>query len=201
MTDDGPKAPQMSRQVENRHALRKLAASASLRQSRAKPGWAEFGVRKGKSAKALLELLPADGSLHLFDSWQGLPENWVRRGSDSAGVPKGHFACPQPDLGDDRCMYWPGWFEETAPAYLSGVGAPISLAHLDCDLYSSTATVLEVLGTSFAQGSVLIFDDLFGYPKWQNHQWLAWSRWIGGRTHLWIGHTEKGQAAVRLGAP
>ena len=38
--------------------------------------WVEFGVREGVSAKVLLNNLPKNNKLYLFDSFEGLPEHW-----------------------------------------------------------------------------------------------------------------------------
>jgi len=180
-----------SPRVDGRVEIQRLVVEAVTVQG----PWAEFGVMEGKSARHLLEFLPPSGVLHLFDSWKGLPEAWKRR--PNSEVPKGAFACSQPDLEDARCVYWPGWFDDTLPGFASGHDEQIALAHLDCDLYSSTASVFRSIGHLLGPGTVLLFDDLFFYPLWRDHQWKAWAEWVGDRGHEWIGHT-KGQGAVLL---
>ncbi len=155
-------------------------------------------MRKGKSANYLLGLLPQGiGKLHLFDSWEGLPEEWYRGPGEVS--PVGHFKYKVPRWGDSRVIMHRGLFEDTLDGFRAdNPHMTLNLVHLDCDLYSSTLTVLECLRTMFAHGSILIFDDLFGYPFWRDGQWKAWQEWIGDMPYTWIAHTPKGQAAVRL---
>ena len=181
-----------ARLVSSRKNLLKLACAEA-----AGSRWAEFGVREGKSARRLLDLLPQGrGALHLFDSWEGLPEDWDL--GDEV-EPRGRYACDPPDFGDPRVTLWKGWFDETCEGYLKrNPRRQIALAHLDCDLYSSTSTVLDVLRTSFTRGTVLVFDDLFGYPNWMDGQWRAWREWVCDMPHTWLARTNRRQAAVRL---
>jgi len=56
-----------------------------------------------------------------------------------------------------------GPFEETLPAAFPSAHAQVALAHIDCDLYESTASVLKYLAPAFQDGSLLLFDDWFHY--------------------------------------
>jgi hypothetical protein len=51
--------------------------------------------------------------LHGFDSFQGLPENWLPQ------RPAGCFSLQGlvSELHDDRVTFFKGWFEETLPSY------------------------------------------------------------------------------------
>ena len=72
-----------------------------------------------------------------------------------------------------------GWFEETLPRFVSQHPDPILFLHIDCDLYSSTKTVFNFLGKQLAPGSVIIFDEYFNYPGWQEHEHRAFSEFVG----------------------
>lgn len=112
-------------------------------------------------------------ALHLFDSFQGLPapEHPVDR--DSANVKSGHWKQgsyvglnPQ-ELGAlcastydaNRLRIVPGWFKDSLPTIPPQTR--FAMVHLDCDLYSSTAEVLEHVFANrlLAEGAVLFFDD------------------------------------------
>jgi hypothetical protein len=41
-------------------------------------------------------------------------------------------------------------------------------------LYSSTVTVLEHVGSRLGPGSVIVFDEYFNYPGWEQHEHRAW---------------------------
>jgi hypothetical protein len=42
--------------------------------------------------------------------------------------------------------------------------------HIDCDLYSSTSAVFAAIGETIREGTVVVFDELYGYPGWQQHE-------------------------------
>ncbi|WP_395699775.1 tetratricopeptide repeat protein [Aquabacterium sp.] len=114
----------------------------------------EFGVRWGKSIRQLAALVP--GPVHGFDSFEGLPEAWHHepRGSYSTG---GQLPEVPPNVTLHR-----GWFNESLPPFLLSQPGPLRLANIDCDLYSSTATVLSLLAGRVGPGTVLVFDEYIG---------------------------------------
>ncbi len=66
-------------------------------------------------------------------------------------------------------------------AFVAAQPEPISVLHIDCDLYSSTVTVLEALAPSIRRGSVLVFDDYWGFPGWREHEYRAFQEFIQAR--------------------
>jgi hypothetical protein len=185
-----------TRQFSSRKNLRAFAAGvACSHENYDQQRWAEFGVRKGNSARHLLELLPRSGTLDLFDSWLGLPEEWDR-GPNAESLPENHFACSVPTFTDTRVGVYEGWFRDTLPGYVSEMHGTLTLVHLDCDLYSSTKTVLDAIRPFIDAETVLLFDDFFGYPRYREHQWRAWEE--SGIEGRWLAHTPKGQALVKV---
>ena len=55
-----------------------------------------------------------------------------------------------------------GWFDATLP-YSRNHISKIALAHIDCDVYESTRTVLWTMEPALQDGSLLLFDDYFCY--------------------------------------
>ena len=51
-----------------------------------------------------------------------------------------------------------GWFSDTVPGFASR-GEPISLLHIDCDLYTSTKDCLPFLQPNVSNGGAVVFDD------------------------------------------
>ena len=140
----------------------------------------EFGVEKGASANFIAQNLNGrDGAmLHGFDSFEGLPEAWdgtlETRGSFGRGgaIPK-----VLPNVTIHK-----GWFAETLPDFCQrNENSGISLLHIDCDLYSSTATVLAHAGDLLKPGSIVVFDEYFNYHGWQNHEFKAWQEFAAER--------------------
>jgi predicted O-methyltransferase YrrM len=140
----------------------------------------EFGVQKGASASFIAERLNgrAGATLHGFDSFEGLPESWL--GTFEA---RGKFGVggAVPNLPPNVTIH-KGWFEETLPGFCQrNQNAGISLLHMDCDLYSSTATVLAHAGDLLRPGSIVVFDEYFNYHGWQNHEFKAWQEFAAAR--------------------
>lgn len=128
--------------------------------------WLEFGVFFGRSINILASLY--SGDIHGFDSFQGLPEDW------KAGEPKGSYSTGGrvPEVAQNVKLHQ-GWFDQTLPAFLQHCSEPVAFVHIDCDLYSSTQTVLTLLATRFVPGTVLVFDDFYGYDGFENHEFKA----------------------------
>lgn len=137
----------------------------------------EFGVGAGTTLRIIEKVMPVTG----FDSFNGLPEKW-RDGFDA-----GMFAGPPPrNLGAAKLKI--GLFSDTLPTFTWP--DHVGLVHIDCDLYSSTATVLEHVGPHLKPGTWLLFDEWHGYPGEEAHEQRAW-REFAQRTGIgWtvVGH-------------
>jgi Macrocin-O-methyltransferase (TylF) len=119
----------------------------------------EFGVFQGAATMYWSKLLRNPSSkLHGFDSFEGLPQNWLPH------RPKGHFSLQGkiPQIDDARVRFIKGWFEQTLPDYELPVHEVLVL-NFDADLYSPTIFVLNVLETSIVPGTYIYFDEF-------NHQ-------------------------------
>jgi hypothetical protein len=96
-----------------------------------------------------------------------------------------------------------GWFEQTLPAFLAAhPDDGVAFLHVDCDIYSSTVTVLRALGPRLKPGAVLVFDEYFNYPNWQRHEWRAFQEFVrdAGMSYRYLGFAQKnGHVAVMLG--
>lgn len=126
----------------------------------------EFGVWTGGSLRLLADAAP-ERDVHGFDSFEGLPANW------RPWFSKGAFKTSVPMLRQPNVRLHKGWFDATLPPFIKQLQQPISLAHIDCDLYSSTRTVLEHIIPRLADGAVMVFDEYFNYPGWEAHEHKA----------------------------
>lgn len=150
----------------------------------------EFGVGSGQSTRIINSYMPVIG----FDSFKGLPEDWRE------GYPKGMFAQDgPPDIPEAEFII--GLFEDTLPIYIAGPrNRRFGLVHIDCDLYSSTATVLENLWPHHLQpGTIVVFDEWHGYEGCEDHEQKAWREFAGTNDVTWevLGHSFE-QWAVRI---
>lgn len=143
--------------------------------SLAKPGTiAEFGVYRGATAHYLLAHGNPD-RLVLFDSFDGLPEDW------SMGFKKGHFKVEDleiPRFDDQRVQIVRGLFSETVDSWPHVFDRQISLIHIDADLYSSCCTVLGGIQPYIGPGTVILFDEFFGYEGWEDGEFRAFAEFV-----------------------
>ncbi|ATN88710.1 glycosyltransferase [Mycobacterium phage Demsculpinboyz] len=146
----------------------------------------EFGVGQGKTLRMIAQQMPVVG----FDSFQGLPDDW-----EPGRFEKGHFACEPPQV--DNATLVVGLFEDTLPTFT--FPDDIGLVHIDCDLYSSTMTVLNHLEPHLRPGCILVFDEYHGAQRCVDHEQRAF-RECAERTGIkWtvIGHGPE-QWSIRL---
>ena len=95
----------------------------------------QFGVFRGHTARIIQSLIFPNRTLHLFDSFEGLPEAWANTTHD-----KGSFFVGKdniPEFDSNLCTVHQGWFEDTIGPYKDKYKDPISFIHLDADLYLS----------------------------------------------------------------
>ncbi|MAA79169.1 MAG: hypothetical protein CL916_07895, partial [Deltaproteobacteria bacterium] len=125
----------------------------------------EFGVRFGNSLRRLQSL--TNVHWHGFDSFQGLPTQWNEREQGSYST-KGYI----PELGSEITLH-SGWFSESLPSFMKKHQGPVSIIHIDCDLYSSTKEALFLLAPWITSGTILIFDEYIMNPQWEQDEHKA----------------------------
>lgn len=82
-----------------------------------------------------------------------------------------------------------GFFEDTLPAFVSENGTRyFSLLHIDCDIYSSTKTVLTLCRPIIRTGCLIVFDELLHYNRFLKHEMLAFYEFVleTGATFEWV---------------
>lgn len=145
--------------------------------ARRKPGGLvlEFGVFKGRSINLIAERMPGQ-AVFGFDCFAGLPEDW------RPGFGKGTFATALPEVRPNVRLIV-GLFEDTLRAFLAAHPEPASFIHIDCDLYSSTRTVLRLCRDRIGAGTVIVFDEYLNYPGWRDHEHKAFMEFIAETGH------------------
>jgi methyltransferase family protein len=156
----------------------------------------EFGVFTGSTLKVIANAR-AKKSVYGFDSFQGLPEAW------RPGFPAGTFTMDGlPDVPGAELVV--GIFDDTLPGFVAGHPGPVAFLHVDCDLYSSTKTVLDLVGPRLYPGSIIVFDEYFNYPGWQDHEHRAWLEYVEqtGLRYEYVGYTvDHEQVIVKVLSP
>jgi len=143
--------------------------------------YAEFGCHGGMTFELAYHESRRAGNQSLFwgiDSFAGLPDQksaedqhpaWVV-GTMQTGLDEFHFLCQYNGIPRGAYRVVPGYYEQTL---ITG-GTPdqdlpnnICLAYIDCDLYSSTVSVLNLLKPRLKHGTILALDD---YYCWSDNQ-------------------------------
>ena len=152
----------------------------------------ECGVWKGKSINHMAGLHP-ERTLHGFDSFEGLSEDWA--GVNHAA---GHF-----DLGgvlpavEANVTLTPGWVDDTLPPFLEANTGPVAYLHVDTDTYSPAKTILSLVGPRLETGSIVVFDELIGYPNWEAGEYKALTEEWADDAYEFIAFSNM-QAAMRI---
>jgi hypothetical protein len=156
----------------------------------------EFGVYKGDSINRLADLRP-DVRWHGFDSFEGLPEAWTLGAKTGAFSVQGVL----PPVRKNVTLV-KGFFEQTLPGFAAeNRGKRVAFVHVDCDLYSATKTIFDHLGDLLQGGCIIVFDEYFNYPDWEEGEYKAFSQYVEetGRAFDYIAYVRTGsQVAVRL---
>lgn len=164
----------------------------------------EFGVFRGKTMAHIASHF-APKMVWGFDSFVGLPEPWyTRSGDDGPSHPAGRFDLAKESVQPvfaDNVQLVKGWFQDTIPPWMESNPGCIGFLHIDCDLYSSTRTVLSLLNSRIVPGTVIVFDEMYPwsdpdvYDLWAEGEYRALKEWLvehdrSFRTLLRSGHQQ-----------
>jgi len=135
----------------------------------------EFGVFKASSTNFFAKMMVEAGdsrSLVGFDSFAGFSEDWT---GVEKSFPKDRF-----DLSGNypkveaNVQLVDGYIEKTLPKYLQeNQIETVAFVHIDTDTYSPAKTALSLLQPYFRPGTIVLFDELLGYPNWRSHEYKA----------------------------
>ena len=135
---------------------------------------AEFGVWKGESINFLAKTCPR-ARVFGFDSFEGLEEDWY-----GYSLQKGRYSTKGrlPKVENNVTLI-KGWFEDTLPNFVKSLAhEQILILHMDADTYKPSKYVLNSLVKNLDTGSIIIFDEYFGYPGWQLHEFKAYQEFV-----------------------
>jgi hypothetical protein len=148
------------------------------------PGcFVECGVWKGGSSAMMALAVKNAGQkrhLHLFDSFEGLPEPTEKDGEQAAIYSGGrnqgklatvnqcwagldevrHLILDEIKVPEELAHFHVGWFQNTIPVDAGQLGL-IALLRLDGDWYDSTKICLEHLYPLLSPGGIIILDDYY----------------------------------------
>jgi O-methyltransferase len=138
--------------------------------------YAEFGTGGGMTfglAYSEARKHGLNAKLWAFDSFAGLPARsgaadhhpmW-QPGAMRVALDDFIANCDHNRISRDEYEIVAGYYEETLHEHADQTRLPndIALAYIDCDLYSSTTTVLDFLTPRMKHGMIIAFDDYYCY--------------------------------------
>jgi hypothetical protein len=165
----------------------------------------ELGVTTGKTINYIAALNPRQ-TIYGFDSFLGSPEECVKDGhhynkwtfglKDQARLP--------PVLSNVKLIQ--GNFDEALPYFVEKhlQGRPVAFLHVDCDLYSSTATALRILEPHIVPGTIILFDEFYNHTGFEEFEFKALNEFLDrtGYQAEYIGYNTVFEGvAVRIVSP
>jgi O-methyltransferase len=153
--------------------------------------YAEFGSWSGQTLSLAYHASRRVGlkpMLWAFDSFQGLPSSQhvldVHRKWQSGAMkmPLDEFHAQVGINGVPRHAYQVvvGFYEDTLRTDNSSLPSDLALIYIDCDMYTSTATVLKFLEPRLKHGMLIALDDYFAYsPTSPSGEKLALEEFFG----------------------
>jgi O-methyltransferase len=129
----------------------------------------ELGVYKGLTSRLIHHYAPFR-VLHLFDTFEGFPEESMRADEEKAGnvITRKLFADTSVEgvrnliePQNENVMFYKGFFPETVPQTFNG--KQFAFVHLDADLYQPVLHGLEFFYDKMSHGGFILVHD---YNAW-----------------------------------
>lgn len=129
----------------------------------------QFGVAGAKTLNPFAKRYP-DIMFYGFDGFLGLEEDWT----GAPNAPAGAFSRagkPPPVRPNVRLEI--GWVQDTLDGFLEQHSGEVAFVHFDMDTYTPTKFALDRIRERLVPGSILLFDEFYGYPNWRSHEYKA----------------------------
>lgn len=166
--------------------------SAALGKAEEPGLFIELGVKGGRTIRHIAKETTA--TVHGFDSFEGYPstKEWPDKERDDGSLP---------DVPSNVKLH-KGWFDETLPRFIAEHTETIAFLHVDCRIYPSTKTAFDILGERLRPAAVIVFDEYFNYPGWQNVEHRAFEEFLSRAGHAvdYFAISEQ-QLAVKILSP
>ena len=156
----------------------------------------EFGVFKGYSINLFANILSKHRlEIYGFDSFEGLEENRI---TDEIN-PVGTFSLnkKKPPVPKNVKLIV-GKVQETLKNFLNNQNEKkIIFAHMDLDTYTPTRYVLSEIKPFLKKGSIVLFDEFYGFPNWEKYEYRAFKEVFKENEYKYIAFGTR-QVAVEI---
>ena len=170
--------------------IRKYCISKALKISNNKQNlFFEFGVFTGISINLFAKLLSHHGlEIYGFDSFEGLEEDWVTHEFNPTGTFTLNKKTPKVFK---NVKIIKGKVQDTLENFLKDkINKKIIFTHMDMDTYGATKYTLSKIKPLLTKGSIILFDNFYGYPNWQQHEYKAFSEELKEKEYKYIAFSE-----------
>ena len=155
----------------NDNSIREFSINQSTKKFDNKNLFLEFGVYKGYSTNLFAKCLKNKKiDIHGFDSFQGLKDEWITDEYNPPGTFNNKKKQPKVE---SNVKLISGWIEETLEKFLIENNKNIAFIHFDMDTYNSTNFVLKEIKNRLQKGTIILFDEYYGFPNWQKYEYKA----------------------------
>jgi len=177
--------------------IREYAVSQGIKNLISKDDlFLEFGVFKGESINLFADILKNNNlKIYGFDSFEGLEEDWNMNEYN----PIGTFSLnkKKPKVLKNVTLTQ-GKVQETLDQFLqTKKGKKVIFAHLDMDTYTPTKFTLSKIKPLLVKGSIILFDQFYGYPNWQDHEYKAFKEVFKDEEYKFIAFCES-EVAIEI---
>jgi len=156
----------------------------------------EFGVYTGGSINLFSKQLKnINETIYGFDTFEGLTEDWLTH----VFFPKGSLSLNNklPKVAKNAILI-KGKIQDTLDNFLKdNLKKKILFAHMDMDTYASTKFALAKIKPFLEKGSVILFDEFYGYPNWQQEEYKALTEVFKENEYKFIAFCES-EAAIQI---
>lgn len=161
--------------------------------------WLEFGVWRGESINYIARKC-RDRTIYGFDSFEGLPVDWNQGAVSSTTIPAAYFKVYELPRVRSNVVLVKGWFDKSLPEFLLKHTEPIAFMHIDSDVYESAKTIFDIAGDRIKRGTVIVFDEYFNYPKWEEGEYRAFDEHLkrSGKKCEFIAFNSHGEQAALI---
>ena len=177
------------------NSIRSFAINEAVKKFDKESLFLEFGVFKGDSINLFAKRLKKiNAEIFGFDSFKGLKDEWMTEEFNPPGTFDLKGKKPRVEK---NVKLIDGWVEETAKEFFSKNSKRIAFIHFDLDTYSSTSFVLKLIKNGFQPGTIILFDEFYGFPNWEKYEYKAFKEEIDENKFKFIAFGSR-QACIKI---
>ena len=90
-----------------------------------------------------------------------------------------------------------GKIQSTLEGFLNEKKEKITFVHIDVDTYTPTKFILGKIKPYLQKGSIILFDEFYGYPNWQLYEYKAFTEEFNPNEYKYIAFCTR-QVAIEI---